>query len=109
MSIDVGAMFSRQSYLAYPLFRQDIMGVNAKMQYAITNKIQLNIWGQYIIQGEESPFAAYNSLFPHTGVGASVSVDLKKNTKMSVGAEYQKDNMSQKWELELSGRLSIGF
>lgn len=109
VSIDVGGMFCRQSYFAYPLFRQDIMGVNAKMQYTLTNKIQLNIWGQYIFQGEESPFAAYNSLFPHTGVGTSVSVDLKKSTKMSVGAEYQKDNMSQKWVLELSGRVSIGF
>lgn len=85
------------------------MGVNTRMQYALTNNISLNIWGQYIFPGEQSPFSTYNPLFPHTGVGASVSVDLKKDAEMSVGAEYQYDNKSQKWKLESSGRVSIGF
>lgn len=109
MAIDVGGMFSRQFYFASPLFRQDIMGVNTRIQYALTNNIRLNMWGQYVFSGEEYPFSAYNSLFPHTGVGASVSVDLKKDAEMSVGAEYQYDNKSQKWKLESSGRVSIGF
>jgi hypothetical protein len=109
MSIDAGGMFSRQFYFASPFFRQGIMGVNTRIQYAFTNNIRLNMWGQYIFLGEEFPFSAYNSLFPHTGVGASVSVDLKKDAEMSVGAEYQYDNKSQKWKLESSGRVSIGF
>lgn len=109
LSIDAGGMFSRQFYFASPHFRQDIMGVNTRMQYALTNSIRLNIWGQYIFLGEQSPFSAYNPLFPHSGVGASVSVDLKKDAEMSVGAEYQYDNKSQKWKLESSGRVSIGF
>lgn len=67
------------------------------------------MWGQYVFSGEEYPFSTYNSLFPHTGVGASISVDLKKDAEMSVGAEYQYDNKSQKWKLESSGRVSIGF
>lgn len=107
--IDAGGMFSRQFYFASPLFRQDIMGVNTRMQYTLTNSISLNIWGQYIFPGEQSPFSTYNPLFPHAGVGASVSVDLKKDAEMSVGAEYQYDNKSQKWKLESSGRVSIGF
>lgn len=109
LSIDAGGMFSRQFYFASPLFRQDMMGINTRMQYTLTNNIRLNVWGQYIFQGEALPFSAYNSLFPHTGVGASVSVDLKKDAEMSVGAEYQYDNKSQKWRLESSGRVSIGF
>lgn len=109
MSIDAGGMFSRQFYFASPLFRQDIMGVNTRIQYALTNNIRLNMWGQYIFPDEEFPFSTYNSPFPHTGVGASVSVDLKKDAEMSVGAEYQYDNKSQKWKLESSGRVSIGF
>lgn len=66
MSIDAGGRFSRQFYFASPLFRQDIMGVNTRIQYALTNNIRLNMWGQYIFPGEEFPFSAYNSLFPHT-------------------------------------------
>ena len=109
MAIDVGGMFSRQFYFASPLFRQDMMGLNTRIQYALTNNIRLNMWGQYVFSGEEYPFSSYNSLFPHTGIGASVSVDLKKDAEMSVGAEYQYDNKSQKWKLESSGRVSIGF
>lgn len=107
--IDAGGMFSRQFYFASPLFRQDLMGIHTRIQYALTTNIRLNVWGQYILPGEALPFSAYNSLFPHTGVGASVSVDLKKDTEMSVGAEYQYDNKSQQWKLESSGRVSIGF
>lgn len=109
LSIDAGGIFSRQFYFASPLFRQDVMGVNTRMQYALTNNIRLDIWGQYLFPGEPIPFSVYNPLFPHTGVGASVSVGLKKDAEMSVGAEYQYDNKSQKWKLESSGRVSIGF
>lgn len=109
LSMDVGATFSRQFYFASPLFRQDIMGLNASALYSFTNRIRLNVWGQYIFPGEPLPFSAYNSFFPHTGAGASVSVDLKKDTEVSVGTEYQYDNRTQKWKLESSGRVSIGF
>lgn len=109
MSIDAGGMFSRQFYFALPLFRQDIMGMNTRIQYAFTNNIRLTMWGRYVFSGEELPFSIYNSPFPHTGIGASVSVDLKKDAEMSVGAEYQYDNKSQKWRLKSSGRVSIGF
>lgn len=109
MSIDAGGMFSRQFYFASPLFRQDIMGVNTRIQYALTNNIRLNMWGQYIFPDEEFPFSTYNSLFPHTGVGASVSVDLKKDAEMSVGAEYQYDNKSQNGNWSLPGVSLLVF
>lgn len=109
LSMDVGATFSRQFYFASPLLRQDVMGLNASALYSFTNRIRLNVWGQYIFPGEPLPFSAYNSFFPHTGAGASVSVDLKKDTEVSVGTEYQYDNKTQKWKLESSGRISIGF
>lgn len=109
LSLDVGGMFCRQFYFASPLFRQDIMGMNVRIQYALANNIRLNMWGQSIFPGEEFSFSAYNSLFPQTGVGSSVSVDFKKDAEMSVRSEYQYDNKSQKWKLESSGRVSIGF
>lgn len=109
LSMDVGATFSRQFYFASPLLRQDIMGLNASVLYSFTDRIRLNVWGQYIFPVEPLPFSAYNSFFPHTGAGASVSVDLKKDTEVSVGTEYQYDNRTQKWKLESSGRVSIGF
>lgn len=62
-----------------------------------------------IFYGGNTPPPAYNPLFPHTGVGASISVDVKKNTEVSVGAEYQYDKKSREWKMETSGRVSIGF
>ena len=34
---------------------------------------------------------------------------VKKNTEVSVGAEYQYDKNSKEWKMETSGRISIGF
>ena len=45
-------------------FPSGYYGVNTRMQYALTNNISLNIWGQYIFPGEQSPFSTYNPLFP---------------------------------------------
>ena len=107
--VDVGVVFNRQFYFSAPILRQDFGGVNARTQYALTDKIRLNAWGQYIVPQTSSTSPVYNSLFPHTGVGASISIDVKKDTDISVGAEYQYDDKSQKWKLESSGRVSIGF
>lgn len=109
LSLDVGGLFSRQFYFSAPISRQDIMGMNMKGQYALTNNVRLELWGQYIFSDEYSLFPGYNSLFPHTGVGASVSFDLKANAGIKVGAEYQYDKKTQKWGLESSGKVTVGF
>ena len=107
--IEAGGLFSRQFYYSSFLSRQDITGVNGRMQYTLTNRVRLNIRGQYIFQETYSPLPVYNSLFPHTSTGVSLSIDVKKDTDVSVGAEYQFDSKSQKWKIESSGRVSIGF
>ena len=78
------------------------------MQYTLARNVCLNVWGQYFIWGNTLP-PVYNPIFPHTGMGASISVDVKKNTEVSVGAEYQYDKISKEWKMETSGRISIGF
>lgn len=55
------------------------------MHYSLARNVRLNVWGQYFMGGNTPP-PVYNPLFPHTGVGASISVDVKKNTVVSVGA-----------------------
>lgn len=107
--LDVGVLFNRQFYFSAPISRQDIGGVNAKTQYALTDHIRLNVWGQYIVPQTSPPSPVYNSLFTHTGIGASISVDVKKNSTISVGVEYQYDQKSGKWKEESSGGMSIGF
>lgn len=109
LSLDAGGLFSRQFYFSGPITRQDVMGMNVKGQYALNDYIRLEIWGQYIFPNETYSYSSYNSLFPHTGIGTSVSIDLKENTGIKVGAEYQYDRKTQKWGLESTGKVSIGF
>ncbi|MCE8949306.1 hypothetical protein [Bacteroides thetaiotaomicron] len=106
--VEAGGALSRQFYLALPIARQDIAGIYTRMHYSLARNVRLNVWGQYFMGGNTPP-PAYNPLFPHTGVGASISVDVKKNTEVSVGAEYQYDKNSREWKMETSGRVSIGF
>ena len=106
--VEAGGDLSRQFYLALPIARQDIAGIYTRMHYSLARNVRLNVWGQYFMGGNTPP-PAYNPLFPHTGVGASISVDVKKNTEVSVGAEYQYDKNSREWKMETSGRVSIGF
>lgn len=107
--IDAGGLFSRQFYYSSFLSRQNASGVNGRIQYTLANRVRLNIRGQYIFPESSFPHPVYNSLFPHTGAGASLSIDVNKDSDISVGAEYQFDSKSQKWKLESSGRVSIGF
>lgn len=106
--VEAGGALSRQFYLALPIARQDIAGIYTRMHYSLARNVRLNVWGQYFMGGNTPP-PVYNPLFPHTGVGASISVDVKKNTEVSVGAEYQYDKNSREWKMETSGRVSIGF
>lgn len=106
--IEAGGVFSKQYYFVLPISGQNLAGVNARMQYDLTDKIHLNIWGQYFLFGNPPP-PAYFPLFPHSGAGASISVDVNKNTDASVGAEYQYDYLSKKWRLEPMGRVSVHF
>lgn len=106
--IEAGGVFSKQYYSVLPITNQDLAGVNARIQYDLTDKVHLNVWGQYLLFGTPPP-PAYFPLFPHSGVGASISVDVNKNTDASVGAEYQYDHQSKKWRLEPMGRVSVHF
>lgn len=107
--IDAGGLFSRQFYYSANLSRQDVTGLRANARYALTPRLRLNTWGQHIFQPIPLSNPAASTLLPHTGVGASVSFDLKRNTDMSIGAEYRYDNLLQKWKVESAGRVSIGF
>lgn len=106
--IEVGGMLSKQYYSVLPITSQNLGGLNARMRYDLSDKIHLNFWGQYLMFGRTPP-PAYFPLFPHSGVGTSISIDINKNTDASIGAEYQFDNQSKTWRLEPMGRVSVHF
>mgnify|MGYP007102814673 CR=1 FL=1 len=98
--VEAGGTLSRQFYLALPIARQDIAGIYTRMHYSLARNVRLNVWGQYFMGGNTPP-PVYNPLFPHTGVGASISVDVKKNT------EVKSEKIRQKRQLPFKNRPTV--
>lgn len=108
LTVATGGFVCRQFAFA-TLTRQDIIGASIKTRYNITNKVEFNSWGQYMNSGGGDSFAGFNTLFPHTGIGSSISVKIKNLSKIEGGAEYQYNESTKVWNLESQGKLSLHF
>lgn len=108
LTIAVGGLVGRQFAFA-TLNQHDIMGTSLKTSYDITDKVQFNNWGLYINSGEGTTLAGFNTLFPHSGIGSSVSVKIKNLSKIEGGVEYQYNESTKVWNLESQGRISLHF
>ena len=108
LTIAAGGLVGRQFEFA-TLTQHDIMGTSLKTSYDITDKVQFNSWGLYINSGESNTLAGFNTLFPHSGIGSSVSVKIKSLSKIEGGVEYQYNESTKVWNLESQGKLSLHF
>lgn len=89
--------------------KEIIYGYNWAARYDITNKLQLSIWGQYLIRKVNDPFLNYYNLTPKSSVGGSLDFKPKESTKVGIGTEYQYDQQNKKWKPETKAQVSIGF
>ena len=108
LTIDAGGFVGRQFEFA-TLAQHDILGASIKTKYDITDKVQFNSWGQYANSGDGNTLAGFNTLFPHSGIGSSFSVQIKNLSKIEGGVEYQYNESTKVWNLESQGRLSLHF
>jgi len=109
LTIDAGGFVGKQFEFA-TLSQHDMMGVGIRTKYDLTHKVQFNSWGQYASSGaNNNTLAGFNSLFPHSGIGSSVSVRIKNLSKIEGGVEYQYNESTKVWNLESQGRLSLHF
>jgi len=106
-SIDVGGFLSRQ-YNFVSALRSDILGTNIRTSYALTDKIQFNILGQYISPSKKNFFYG-NSFFPNSSIGSSLLFKYKNNTQVDMGVKYRYYENTMNWNLESVGKISIGF
>lgn len=106
-SLDIGGFFCRQ-HDYFSASRSDIWGVNNQLGYYLTNKLQLNIWGQYVFPSERNMFYG-NPLFPNSNIGGSLSYKSNKPIKLEVGSKYQYYESNKKWNAESGGKISVGF
>jgi len=108
LTIDAGGFVGRQFEFA-TLSQNDILGASFRTKYDLTGKVQFNSWGQYASSGDNNTLAGFNTLFPHSGIGSSVSVRIKNLSKIEGGVEYQYNESTKVWNLESQGRISLHF
>jgi hypothetical protein len=107
-TIAAGGFVGRQFEFA-TLTQHDIMGASFRTKYDLTDKVQFNSWGQYANSGDGNTLAGFNTLFPHSGIGSSVSVKIKTLSKIEGGVEYQYNESTKVWNLESQGKISLHF
>lgn len=108
LTIDAGG-FVVQQFESATLSQRNMMGASIGTKYDLTDKVQFNSWGQYASSDENNTLAGFNSLFPHSGIGSSVSVRIKSLSKIEGGVEYQYNESTKVWNLESQGRISLHF
>jgi hypothetical protein len=108
LSLEGSAFISRQ--LDYNLFSQQMVyGASAMLNYNLTNKCHLNLWGQYVAPSANDPFLNKSNLFPKTNIGAELQFSPQKNLKIVTGVEYRQNQLDQKWETRSGGKVTFGF
>ncbi len=109
LAIDYGAFISAQYGYLFSS-KQIVLGSNFLLRYIITNKLQFQTWGQYVIPGN-SPDPTFNmrTFFPTTNFGAGLQYDSNEKTKIKVGIEYQYDQSDKTWKPESGGKVLLRF
>ena len=108
LTINAGGVVGRQ-YAFVNLTQHDIIGASIKTKYSITDNVQFNSWGQYTNSGDNNSLSGFNTLFPHSGIGSSLSVKIKSSSKIEGGVEYQYNESTKVWNLESQGKVSLHF
>jgi hypothetical protein len=109
LSLDYGAFISAQYGYLFST-KQIVWGSNFRLHYAITSKLQLQTWGQYVTPGNSSdPTFDTRTFFPKTNFGAGLQYDSNEKTKIKVGIEYQYDQSDKTWKPESGGKVLLKF
>jgi hypothetical protein len=109
LSLEYGAFISGQ--YGYPFStKQIVFGSNFQLQYAITNRLHFQTWGQYVTPGNSfDPIFNMHTFFPTTNFGAGLQYDSNEKTKIKVGIEYQYDESDKSWKPESGGKVLLKF
>jgi hypothetical protein len=107
LSFDAGGFLCRQINTLSTI-HSDIKGINTQIRFFVTDKIQFNIFGQYIVPTEQNIFYGY-ALSPNSNIGSSLSYKCRKNMQIDVGVKYQNYESNKSWDKESGGKIKVGF
>lgn len=102
-----GGLLAIKQFSNHLPYGTDRSGVRFNLNYAITNQLDFNMWGQYITGSSiNSPV---DVMLLQTGTGASMVLNLGGGSQFGVGAEYQRDDRKEKWNYNAGGKLKLKF
>jgi hypothetical protein len=109
LAIDYGFFISAQYGYLFSS-KQMVWGSNLLFRYSITDKLQLQTWGQYVKPGNSfDKTFKMRTFFPMSNFGAGLQYDSNDNTKINVGIEYQYDQSDKTWKPESGGKVRLKF
>jgi len=84
-------------YNIYNNFRNDT-GVNGKIRFNLSDRISMNLFGQYSVNGINNAIIPLMSpLYPQSFYGGSFEFKVNDKWGLLVGAEQEFDIMTRKW------------
>jgi len=104
-----GAFFCKQ-YDFQSSTKQMVLGGNLLLQYSFFGKFSFLFEGQFVTQGDgNSPIFKESFLFPSSHVSTGLKYDAGKQSRISVGVEYQYNKLEKRWKPESGGKMLFKF
>lgn len=102
-----GGLLAVKQFTNHLPYGTDRSGARFSINYAITNQLDLNTWGQYLTDSPMSP--TISNLLPQTSSGASLVLNFGKGSQFGISTEYQYDKKKEKWNYQSGGKLNLKF
>lgn len=109
LGLDFSVLAARGFLFSSPLARTDMAGAMAGIHYGISPRVSLDLWGRYMSPGCALFYGMPLGMFPTSGAGATLSVDVDNGTAVDVNAEYMYDNVTRTWNMKSTGSISVKF
>lgn len=84
-------------------------GFSSLLQYSVTKKLQLNIYGNYLNYNPIDPYTNMNSLFTQTKVGANITYIKDESRKIGIGLDHQYNVSTEQWEPVYGTHITYKF
>lgn len=84
--------------------------IKDESKLSFNSKLQLSVWGQYLLNYNNDPFVRASNSQPKNGIGIRLEYNPNMNTKISLDISKQEDFInSKKSAIQLEGKARIKF
>ena len=87
----------------------DRSGTRFLFRYQLSDRVNFDIWGQYLTDVLNDASRSSYRLLPKTEAGAAATMKIGNNSQVGVTTRYQYDPYKEKWNSESSGNVKINF